>query len=108
MDTSSTGLSTWQLLRLAWHLPNFAKLYWRLFKDHRVPLRAKAILVAAALYVLSPVDFIPLLLNPLFGALDDLGVIFLAARWFLSLCPSDVVEEQVRKISGESRVKSQE
>jgi uncharacterized membrane protein YkvA (DUF1232 family) len=99
MDTPPTGLSTWQLLRLALHLPNFAKLYWRLFKDHRVPLRAKAILIAAALYVLSPFDFIPFLLNPLFGAVDDLGVIVLAARWFLSLCPPDVVEERVRELS---------
>jgi uncharacterized membrane protein YkvA (DUF1232 family) len=106
MDTSSPSLSPWQLLRLVRHLPNFVKLYWRLFKDHRVPLRAKAILIAAALYVLSPIDFIPLILNPLFGALDDLGVIFLAARWFLSLCPPDVVEERVREISGELRVKS--
>lgn len=100
MDTPSTGLSTWQLLRLALHLPNFVTLYWRLFKDHRVPLRAKTILVAAALYVLSPFDFIPFLLNPLFGALDDLGVIVLAARWFLSLCPPDVVEERVKEING--------
>jgi uncharacterized membrane protein YkvA (DUF1232 family) len=106
MDTPSTGLSTWQLLRLVRHLPNFVKLYWRLFKDHRVPLRAKAILIAAALYVLSPLDVIPLIFSPLFGALDDLGVIFLAARWFLSLCPPDVVEERVREISGELRVKS--
>lgn len=106
MDTPSPGLSTWQLLRLAWHLPNFAKLHWRLFRDHRVPLRAKAILIAAAFYVLSPIDFIPFFLNPLFGAVDDLGVIFLAARWFLSLCPPDVVQERVREISGELKVKS--
>lgn len=99
MPTSTESLSTWQLLRLVWHLPNFAKLYWRLFKDRRVPLHAKAVLVAAALYVLSPVDFIPILLNPLFGALDDLGIILLAARWFISLCPPDVVQERVREIS---------
>lgn len=100
MAAPSASFSPWQILRLAWHLPSFAKLYWRLFTDRRVPLRAKAILVAAALYVISPVDFIPALLNPLFGSLDDLGVIFLAARWFLSLCPPDVVEERVREISG--------
>jgi len=99
MPTPTESLSTWQLVRLVWHLPNFVKLYWRLFKDRRVPLRAKAVLVAAALYVLSPVDFIPILLNPLFGALDDLGIILLAARWFISLCPPDVVQERVREIS---------
>lgn len=97
--TSPTNLSTWQLIRLTRHLPNFAKLYWRLFKDPRVPLRAKAVLIAAALYVLSPFDFVPEILMPLLGVVDDLGVMLLAARWFISLCPPDVVQERVREIS---------
>jgi uncharacterized membrane protein YkvA (DUF1232 family) len=63
-------------------------------------LRAKAILVVAVLYVLLPFDFIPELLNPMFGVVDDLGVIVVAARWFISLCPPDVVQERVREISG--------
>jgi uncharacterized membrane protein YkvA (DUF1232 family) len=99
MEGPPTNLSTWQIVRLLWHLPNFLKLYWRLFKDRRVPLRAKAVLIAAALYVLSPFDFVPELLNPLFGVVDDLGVILIAARWFISLCPPDVVQERVREIS---------
>src|SRR5713226_6121173 len=101
MTKPSTSLTTWQVLRLLWHLPNFAKLYWRLFKDRRVPLRAKAVLVAAALYVLDPVDFLPELLFPFIGMLDDLVVIVLAARWFISLCPPDVVQERVRELSNE-------
>jgi uncharacterized membrane protein YkvA (DUF1232 family) len=99
MGIPPSNLSTWQIIRLFWHLPNFFKLYWRLFKDRRVPLRAKVILVAAALYVLSPFDFVPELLNPLFGVVDDFGVILVAARWFISLCPPDVVQERVREIS---------
>ncbi len=99
MEVPSTNLSTWQIIRLLWHLPNFFRLYWRLFKDRRVPVRAKAVLIAAALYVLSPLDFVPELFNPLFGIIDDLGVILLAARWFISLCPPDVVHERVREIS---------
>ena len=100
MEKPPVRLSTWQIFRLARHLPNFARLYWRLFKDPRVPLRAKAMLVAAALYVLSPFDFVPELMVPLFGVIDDLGIIFLAARWFIALCPPDVVQERVREISG--------
>lgn len=87
------------MLRLLWHLPNFAKLYWRLFTDRRVPLRAKAVLVAAALYVLNPIDFLPDLLLPLLGVVDDLAVCIFAARWFIALCPPDVVQERVREIS---------
>lgn len=99
MATPPASLSTWQVFRLLWHFPSFVKLYWRLFKDHRVPLRAKAILIAAALYVLDPFDLLPDYLFPFFGTLDDLGVVILAARWFISLCPPDVVQERVKEIS---------
>jgi uncharacterized membrane protein YkvA (DUF1232 family) len=99
MEVPPPNLSTWQIIRLLWHLPNFFKLYWRLFKDRRVPLRAKAILIVAAFYVLSPVDLVPELLNPFFGVVDDIGVMLVAARWFISLCPPDVVQERVREIS---------
>jgi uncharacterized membrane protein YkvA (DUF1232 family) len=98
MEPSVPGLSAWQIFRLIWHLPNFVKLYWRLFHDRRVPMRAKALLVAAVLYVLDPFDLLPEFLFPFFGALDDFAVITLAARWFISLCPPDVVQEHVRTI----------
>jgi uncharacterized membrane protein YkvA (DUF1232 family) len=95
------SMPTLQLLRLLWHLPNFAKLYWRLFTDRRVPLHAKAVLLAGVLYILSPIDLIPFLLFPVFGAADDLAIFLLTARVFISLCPPNVVQEQVRKISQE-------
>ena len=101
MANPPTSLTTWQVLRLLWHLPNFAKLYWRLFKDRRVSLRAKAVLVAAVLYLLDPFDFLPDFLSPLLGRLDDLVVLLVAARWFISLCPPDVVQERVKEISEE-------
>jgi uncharacterized membrane protein YkvA (DUF1232 family) len=99
MAKSPTDLTTWQVLRLLWHLPNFVRLYWRLFKDPRVPLRAKALCIAAVFYILSPLDLFPDLLLPFFGVLDDLTVLVLTARWFISLCPPDVVQERVREIS---------
>ena len=103
MASPPSGLTTWQVFRLIWHLPNFAKLYWRLFRDRRVPLRAKALLVAALLYVLDPVDLLPEFLFPFIGTLDDLVVVVLAARWFISLCPPDVVQERVRELSNERK-----
>jgi|SRR5215813_3375297 len=101
MAKPPTSLTTLQVLRLLWHLPNFAKLYWRLFTDRRVPLRAKAILGAAVLYVLDPFDFLPDFLFPFFGMLDDLAVFIFAARWFIALCPPNVVQERVREINQE-------
>jgi uncharacterized membrane protein YkvA (DUF1232 family) len=103
MATSPSSLTTWQMLRLLWHLPNFVKLYWRLFNDRRVPLRAKFILIAAALYIVAPFDFLPDFVSPLLGRLDDLAILIIAARWFISLCPPDVVQERVKEISEERR-----
>jgi uncharacterized membrane protein YkvA (DUF1232 family) len=100
MASPSSSLTAWQIFRFIWHLPSFLKLYWRLFKDRRTPLRAKAILLASVFYVLSPFDLVPDLLLPLFGRLDDLAILILGARWFISLCPPDVVQEHVREISG--------
>jgi uncharacterized membrane protein YkvA (DUF1232 family) len=100
MTQPQTNLTTWQVFRLLWHLPNFMKLYWRLFKDARVPLRAKIVLFAAVLYLISPFDLLPDFLLPFLGRLDDLAVLIIGARWFISLCPPDVVQEHVREISG--------
>ncbi len=91
-----------QLLKLVRNLPQFAKLFWRLFRDRRVPLRAKALVVGAVCYLLLPIDLIPDIL-PFFGVADDITILLLAGRWFLSLCPPDVVQEQVQAVSEEAR-----
>jgi len=79
------------------HLPNFARLYWRLWKDRRVSWVARSVLVLAALYLVLPldaiVDWIPAL-----GQIDDLAVVFVALRGFIRLCPKDVVREHVAAI----------
>jgi uncharacterized membrane protein YkvA (DUF1232 family) len=85
-------------LRFLLHLPNFARLYVRLFRDRRVPLFPKALLVAALVYVLVPFDLLPDWLLPFVGGLDDVLVVTLALRAFIPLCPRAVVEEHVALI----------
>jgi uncharacterized membrane protein YkvA (DUF1232 family) len=51
---------------------------------------AKAVPVLAGVYVVSPLDLIPDAL-PILGQLDDLGVLLLALRLFLRLCPGEAV-----------------
>ena len=97
----SPSLSPLQILKLVRHLPQFAKLFWRLFRDQRVPFRAKAVLIGALLYVLLPTDLLPDII-PFVGVADDITVLLLAGRWFLSLCPSDVVQEHVTTLSEEA------
>ena len=57
-------------------LPFWIKLIWRLFKDRRVPFLIKLIPVAAFVYLISPLDFLPDLLIPVFGFADDLAILF--------------------------------
>lgn len=88
-----------QLLR---HLPQFARLYWRLFRDPRVSIWPKALLAVGVLYVLSPLDLIPDVILGL-GEVDDLVVMIVLCRLFIYLCPPDVVRDHVRRLDDESR-----
>ena len=62
------------------------RLAWRLMREPRVPAIAKAIPALAALYVVSPLDFVPDML-PVLGQMDDLGILILSVKVFLRLCP---------------------
>jgi uncharacterized membrane protein YkvA (DUF1232 family) len=66
------------------------RLTGRLLREPRVPLFAKAVPVLAALYLVSPLDFIPDLF-PLVGQLDDMTLSLLALATFLRLCPAGPV-----------------
>ena len=83
--------------RFILHLPNFVKLYWRLFTDRHVSLLPKIILVLGIAYLLLPIDLLPDLLLPL-GLVDDIAVLVMAGKAFMALCPRQVVEEHVRLI----------
>jgi len=93
------GSSPLGLARFILHLPNFFKLYWRLFTDRRVSLLPKIILVLGVAYLLVPsdilFDFLPL---PPLGLFDDTVVLIVAAKGFMALCPRRIVEEHVRLI----------
>jgi len=80
------------------HLPNFVRLYWRLFRDKRVPLFPKALLVLALAYAVSPIDLLSDFSLPIIGVLDDIALVTLAVRYFIPLCPRNVVEEHVKLI----------
>ena len=57
-------------------LPNLVMLLSRLLKDARVPAAEKALFLAAIVYVISPLDFIPDFF-PFIGQVDDLYVVAL-------------------------------
>ena len=78
------------------------QLVWRLLNDSRVPFLIKLIIPAVIAYIVWPLDLIPDAI-PILGQLDDIGIIFLGVRFFLQLCPADVVMEHRRAIAGAPR-----
>ena len=50
-------------------------------KGYKIPLVRKILYIASLLYIISPIDFIPELLVPPFGLIDDIG----ALAFFLML-----------------------
>ena len=62
------------------------KLTVSLFLDKRVAFYLKIIPVAAIIYVIVPMDL-------MIGPIDDAALLIGAAQLFISLCPSELVEE---------------
>lgn len=73
-------------------LPNLVALLFRLLKDVRVPLAEKALFVAAIVYFISPLDFIPDVL-PFVGQIDDIYLIALTLVRLVSRTDERVLRE---------------
>jgi uncharacterized membrane protein YkvA (DUF1232 family) len=76
---------------LAGILPACATTMWRLRRDQHVPRGAKAALLFAGLWVISPIDLIPEFL-PVIGPLDDIVVVAIALRYAARRVPREVLE----------------
>lgn len=81
----------WEMVR---RLPRYLKLATAMSRDNRVPGRAKAMLIAAGAYPISPVDLVPGLI-PVAGQLDDLYVILTALQQAVRMSPADVIDEHL-------------
>lgn len=91
-------LFTGRAVQVLAYLPQFVRLYWRLFRDRRVSVLAKALLVLTIAYVVWPFDVVPDVL-PFIGEVDDIAVVLSGLWLFVRLCPPEVVLERVREIS---------
>jgi uncharacterized membrane protein YkvA (DUF1232 family) len=63
------------------------RLIFRLLKDSRVNSLLKLLPVGALLYLIIPIDFLPI--NPL----EDAVILWLGGTLFIELCPDDIVQE---------------
>lgn len=73
-------------------LPNMVRLLGGLLKDVRVPTAEKALFVAAIVYVISPLDFIPDVF-PFIGQVDDIYVVALVLLRLLNKTEDTVVRD---------------
>jgi uncharacterized membrane protein YkvA (DUF1232 family) len=86
-------------LTLLWNLPKLVRLHFRLLQDPRVPLGARLLFVAALIYVLSPLDFLPDFLAPLLGWADDLVILIAASSNLLASVPKEVFRQHLEALS---------
>lgn len=89
---------TFNVYRIIYFIPQFAKLYWMIFKDKRTPIYLKLLLVFALIYFVSPMDIIPEIILPGFGLIDDALLLVIAFKYFIKLAPGKVVEEYVKQV----------
>lgn len=95
------GAWLFSMLRRRRHLVNMLRLLWLLFRDPRVPLHLKGLLVLAVAYVVSPLDFIPASLFLVLGLVDDFAIALMAVNFFLQRAPQDVVDEHIELMDPE-------
>ena len=76
-------------------LPNMVRLLGGLLKDVRVPTAEKALFVAAIVYVISPLDFIPDVF-PFIGQVDDVYMVALVLLRLLNRTDESIVREHWR------------
>jgi uncharacterized membrane protein YkvA (DUF1232 family) len=77
---------------LATLVPNVTRLFAGLVRDPRVPLRAKVVLGASALYLAMPIDVVPDFI-PIAGSLDDAIVAAFALRFVVRASSPEIVAE---------------
>lgn len=80
----------WKLGRLLTSLRKELRLAWALLRDPRAPRSAKLVTVLAALYVLSPIDFVPDAI-PILGWLDDGMIGFLLLQLAFRFLPPELL-----------------
>lgn len=73
------------------------ELAWRLLWDERVPISAKILPFLTVGYLLLPLDLLPDALLGL-GQVDDIVILMVGLRMFISLSPPDVVAEYQRLV----------
>ena len=83
------------------------RMFIRLMADRRVPVWVKLIPVAAAIYIISPVDLRPDFI-PILGQLDDLLIAILLLVLFVVFAPGDARRDALKRGDADRETKPDE
>lgn len=90
----------WKRVSVLWTLvKGDARLLWFALRHPQAPAWLKLATLGLALYVISPMDFIPDVV-PFFGVVDDLVLVPLAVRWILAKLPAHIRADAERQARG--------
>ncbi len=95
----------WKLGRLLTMFRKELLLAWAVLRDPRSPKAAKIATVQAALYVVSPVGFVPDAI-PILGWLDDGLIGFLLLQLAFKFLPDDLLDSLRKRTGGSQKVKA--
>ncbi len=65
---------------------------WHAFLHPKTPFYLKAVMVAVAIYLVSPIDLMPDFFA-IIGWVDDVLLVTLAMNWIMKRLPSEVLEK---------------
>ena len=81
----------WKLGRLFTMFRKELLIAWAVLRDPRAPRAAKLVTVLAALYVVSPIDFIPDTI-PILGWLDDGMIAYFLLQLAFKFLPPELLQ----------------
>jgi uncharacterized membrane protein YkvA (DUF1232 family) len=79
-------------LQYAMLIPDITALLWRVFKDKRVKIKVKMMVVGVIFYLVSPIDVIPDFI-PFIGAIDDIAIAFFGLNAIINEVPEEIILE---------------
>lgn len=79
-------------LQYAMLIPDITALLWRVFKDKRVKIKVKIMVVGVIGYLVSPIDIIPDFI-PFIGAIDDIAIAFFGLNAIINEVPEEIILE---------------
>ena len=94
----------WKLGRLFTMFRKELLMAWALLRDPRAPKSAKAVIVLAGLYVISPVDFVPDFI-PILGWLDDGMIGYLLLQLAFKFLPDELLASLRERTGGTAKAR---